>query len=279
MKTSIKTGISLIIMFFFINLSGQMNVITYNIRLNTDGDGENAWPHRKQDVVNLLKFHKADIFCLQEALHEQVTYVDDAFPAYDFVGVGRDDGNTKGEYSPVFYNSRRFKNNRSGHFWLAEDPSAPSRGWDAACIRICSWVELTDQESGEVFMVFNTHFDHVGVNARKNAADLIIRKTEEMAGTIPLILCGDFNLPPGSEPVHKLSSHFSDAFKVTELPPHGATGTWAGFSYDDKKGDRIDYVFVTEDFRVLRYAALTDSRDRKFFSDHLPVLVEVMIEN
>ncbi len=279
MKALLKTGISLIFIFVFVNISGQMNVITYNIRLNTAGDGENAWPHRKQDVVNLLKFHKADIFCLQEALHEQVSYVDDAFPAYDFVGVGRDDGKIKGEYSPVFYNSLRFEKNRSGHFWLAEDPSEPALGWDAACIRICSWVELKDLESGEVFLVFNTHFDHVGVSARKNAADLIIRKTRKIAGKHPVILCGDFNLPPASVPVKKLSSHFSDAYRVTELPPHGATGTWAGFSYDDKKGDRIDYVFVSEDFRVLRYAALADSRDRKFFSDHLPVLVEVVIDN
>jgi len=277
MTTRKSVFIFAVFMFIMLNINGQMNVITYNIRLNTPGDGENAWPHRKADVANLLKFHKADIFCLQEALHEQVTYIDNVFPGFSFVGVGRDDGKTAGEYSPVFFNSLRFKLQESGHFWLSETPDVPGRGWDAACTRICTWAKLKDLSSGKVFMVFNTHFDHIGVEARRHSAQLIIDKIEELSGDLPVILCGDFNLPPDSDPVQTLSAKFSDAFRVTELPPHGEVGTWAGFSYDDEKGDRIDYIFVSDNIRVLRYAALTDSRDRKFFSDHLPVLAEVKL--
>jgi len=254
---------------------GQLNVVTYNIRNNNPGDGEHAWPNRSADVINLLKFHKADVFCLQEAVHEQVQEINNAFDNFSYVGVGRDDGIQKGEYSPVFYNTRRFKDLDQGHFWLSESPDIPALGWDAACIRICSWIVLKEISSGTQFMVFNTHFDHVGVLARKNAADLILKKIELLSKDKPVILCGDFNLPPESEPLQKLASALNDSYTSTELPPHGARGTWSGFTNKEKPGARIDYIFVSEDIRVLRYAALTDSRDGNYFSDHLPVLIEV----
>ncbi|MEX0987238.1 MAG: endonuclease/exonuclease/phosphatase family protein [Bacteroidales bacterium] len=258
-----------------VQLPGQLNVITYNIRLNTPGDGEHAWPHRKADVINLLKFHRADIFGLQEAKHEQVMAIDSAFPGFSFVGVGRDDGATAGEYTPVFYNHNKFKLLDSGNFWLSETPGKPGLGWDAVCNRICSYASLQERSTGKRIMVFNTHFDHVGVEARKNAADLIISRIKTMAGDTPVILTGDFNLPPESVPIGKLSGFLNDAYHVTKLPPHGATGTWSGFRYEDAKGKRIDYIFVSDGVTVKRYGALTDSRDGNFFSDHLPVLVEV----
>lgn len=256
-------------------LTGQLNVISYNIRYDNPGDGEHAWPNRKDNVINLLKFHEADIFCLQEVLHTQVVQLDKAFPYFSYVGVGRDDGIRKGEYAPVFFNTERFTKIESGHFWLSDNPGIPGLGWDAACIRICTWIVLKESDTGKQFMVFNTHFDHIGLKARENAADLIIREIDNKSDGMPVILCGDFNLPPESVPMKKLASALHDSYTKTELPPHGATGTWSGFTYNDEAGDRIDYIFVSEGVRVLRYAALTDSRDRSFFSDHLPVFVEV----
>jgi endonuclease/exonuclease/phosphatase family metal-dependent hydrolase len=219
--TSILLLFQVLLAAFPLGIHSQVNVVTYNIRYNNPGDGEHAWPNRKDDVINLLRFHQADIFCLQEALEGQVKEV------------------------------------------------------DAACIRICSWVKLEERSTGRELMVFNTHFDHVGTLARKNAADLVIQKIGKMKGDSPVILCGDFNLPPESAPIEKIAANLNDAYRVTELPPHGATGTWSGFTYEDEQGDRIDYIFVSDDLRVKRYAALTDSRDGSFFSDHLPVFVEV----
>ena len=259
-----------------------VELITYNIRLNTPGDGEHAWPHRKADVVNLLKFHRADIFCVQEALPDQMDDLAAAFPDFSYEGVGRDDGKREGEFSAVFYNTARFKKLDGGTFWLSETPEECSFGWDAVCRRVCSWVELKELKGKETFYVFNTHFDHKGVEARKNAAALILDKIASIAGNgsggeqAPVVLCGDFNLPPDSEPIRLISSSLNDAFRVTELPPHCSEKTWHGFTYDDPPGERIDYVFVSDAFRVLRYGALTDSRDRSFFSDHLPVLVTIL---
>ncbi len=260
-----------------------IEVISYNIRMNTSGDGEHAWPYRKADVVNLLRFHRADIFCVQEALPDQMDDLAKAFPDFFYEGVGRDDGIREGEFSAVFYSRERFKKLDGGTFWLSETPEECSFGWDAACRRVCSWVELKDWESGTTLHVFNTHFDHRGVEARKNSASLILKKISEITGgglkagdsgtTGPVVLCGDFNLPPDAEPILLIKASLRDAFYASELPPHGSVATFHGFTYDDQPKEQIDYVFVSDDLQVSRYGALTDSRDRSFFSDHLPVLV------
>lgn len=256
----------------------SINVMTYNIRLNTAGDGEHAWPHRKDDVISTIRFHQAEIFCLQEVLHMQMEDIIAAFPDFGHVGVGRDDGISAGEYSPVFYDKSRFSLKDSGTFWLSESPERPSIGWDAACIRICSWVELSDLKTGKTFYVFNTHFDHIGMVARTNAAKLILKKIDELASGRDAVLCGDFNLPPESLPIKLIASKLKDSYAASKLPPHGSVATFLGFTYDSEARSRIDYIFVSGDIEVERYGALTDSRDRSFFSDHIPVLVEVSID-
>jgi endonuclease/exonuclease/phosphatase family metal-dependent hydrolase len=256
-------------------LFSQINVITYNIRYNNPDDGPNSWPHRRADVVNLLKFHQADIFCLQEALHDQVRDVEAAFPGFGWVGVGRDDGSDEGEFAPVFNDRNRFDLMESDHFWLSETPGQPSFGWDAACRRICTWVRLKLRSDASELYVFNTHFDHRGTEARDRSAELILNRIEEIAGDLPVILTGDLNLSPGSAPIRRIAAVLDDSFRITELPPHGSVATWSGFSYSDQRGDRIDYIFISKGTRVLRYAGLTDARDDRFFSDHLPVMATI----
>ncbi|MFO7933247.1 MAG: endonuclease/exonuclease/phosphatase family protein [Bacteroidales bacterium] len=276
MKRSVKHTIFLWILpwAMFASAMEPVELITYNIRLNTAGDGEHAWPNRKEHVIALFRFHRADIFCVQEALPDQVDDLEKAFPDFSYEGVGRDDGKREGEFSAIFYDHERFSKLDGGTFWLSETPGRVSFGWDAACRRVCTWVRLEDRASGELFFVFNTHFDHVGEVARKESARLILDKIGEIAGdTIPVILCGDFNLPPGSEPLQLIREKLRDSYRVSEQPPYGSVATYHGFTYDDPPRERIDYVFVSEEVKVLRYGALTDSRDRKFFSDHLPVLV------
>ncbi|MFC2129350.1 endonuclease/exonuclease/phosphatase family protein [Bacteroidota bacterium] len=275
-----RTIFQLLVLMLVIPMAAQesINVMTYNIRLNTAADGEHAWPHRKDDVVSVIRFHQADIFCLQEVVHNQMEDLKSAFPDFDYVGVGRDDGISAGEYSPVFFDKSRFKKMDGGTFWLSETPDKPGLGWDAACIRICSWVQLLDHKTGNHFYVFNTHFDHIGTLARANAAKLIVKKIEELATKGNAILCGDFNLPPESAPIKMISHELRDSYYVTELPPHGSLATFLGFTYDSEARSRIDYIFVSEEIKVKRYGALTDSRDRSFFSDHIPVLVEIEID-
>jgi endonuclease/exonuclease/phosphatase family metal-dependent hydrolase len=210
-----------------------VELITYNIRMNTAGDGEHAWPNRKEDVALLFKFHRADIFCVQEALPDQMDDLEAAFPTFSYEGIGRDDGKREGEFSAIFYNKQRFEKLKGGTFWLSETPGQCSFGWDAAYRRVCSWVQLKEKSSDQTLYVFNTHFDHKGEEARKESARLILRKVEELSeGSGSVVLCGDFNLPPESAPVGLIKEKLNDAFEVSLLPAYGSVATFHGFTYD-----------------------------------------------
>jgi endonuclease/exonuclease/phosphatase family metal-dependent hydrolase len=252
-----------------------MNIITYNIRFNNPDDGANAWPNRKADVIALLKFHKADVFCVQEALHDQMGDLKDGMQTFDYVGVGRDDGKEAGEYSAIFYDTRRYRLQEQGHFWLSETPDMPGLGWDAACVRICSWAKLRDHESNQSFFVFTTHFDHVGEKAREESAKLIYKKVQELGGDrLPVFLTGDFNLTLDAKAITLIRSQWKDSRLASLSPPYGPVGTFEGFDFNSSLKNRIDYIFVNDKVRVLRYGVLSDSKDKRYPSDHLPVLVE-----
>ena len=261
-------------------IAQQMNIISFNIRVKNPNDGENAWPNRVAMVTGLLRFHDPDIFGLQEAIYNQITDIKSALPKYEWFGVGRDDGKIAGEFSPVFYNPTKFILLDHGTFWLSETPEHPSIGWDAALNRIVTWGKFQSKVTGKRFFVFNTHFDHIGVEARKNSAVLIRKKIEEMIDgkNFPVILTGDFNLTPEQEPIIILKKYLSDSREITEEPPYGPVGTFNGFDLNaDLSSRRIDYIFIKGNIQVLDYAALTDSNDHRYPSDHLPVFARIQL--
>lgn len=270
-----------IILIFASNIimAQQINIISYNIRFNNPGDGVNAWPNRSSQVAALLNFHQADIFGLQEALIGQIEDIHAQMPQMKWVGVGRDDGEKAGEFSPLFYNSEKFTALKSGGFWLSETPEKPGLGWDAACNRVCSWLLLKENKSKKKFMVFNTHFDHMGVKARTESAKLILRKIKALNPSgFPVILTGDFNLTPEQEPISVITSELQDSRSITKQAAYGPTGTFNGFKFDSPLKDRIDYVFVSNSIEVKRYGVLTDSKDLRYPSDHLPVFVNLELK-
>lgn len=256
-------------------LSAQnIRIITYNIRYNNAGDGINAWPNRSQQVAALLEFHQADIFGLQEALIGQIQDIHKQLPHMKWVGVGRDDGKEAGEFSPLFYNSKKFKALKSGWFWLSQTPEKPGLGWDAACNRICTWLLLEADKKDQQFMVFNTHFDHQGTTARTESAKLILQKIKELnRDNLPVILTGDFNLTPEQEPISVITKELKDSRSISKEAPYGPAGTFNGFKFDSPLKDRIDYVFVNDRVEVKQYGVLSDSKDQRYPSDHLPVFV------
>ncbi|MBB2147127.1 endonuclease [Pedobacter sp. LMG 31464] len=251
-----------------------INIISYNIRLNVASDGINAWPNRKDNVKALVKFYDADILCVQEALPEQF---DDLLANSDFdvVGVGRDDGKRKGEFSAVYFNKNRFVKKDGGTFWLSPTPDVPSKGWDAALNRVCSWVKLYDKSNKKEFIVFNTHYDHIGVQARIESAKLIKRKIQEIAPTLPVVFTGDLNVTPETEAIATIKSFLTDAKEISIEPPYGPTGTFNGFKWDSPLKDKIDYIFVNKAFKVQKFAVLSDSKDQRYYSDHLPIFARL----
>jgi len=254
----------------------DLKVMTYNIRYNNPGDSLNAWPNRKDEVVKLIRKYAPDVFGLQEALLGQVNDVASRMPGFDWVGVGREDGINRGEYAPIFYNSQKYQLKEQGWFWLSETPHIPSKSWDAALPRICTFALLEDYDTRQNFWVFNTHFDHQGEKARHESARLIQRKINELnEKNLPVILTGDFNARPDENPVKVIKRRLEDSKEVTETPAEGPEGTFNGFDFNSPLTDRIDYIFLSKKTVVKKYAVLTDSKEQRYPSDHLPVYVEL----
>jgi endonuclease/exonuclease/phosphatase family metal-dependent hydrolase len=260
--------------------AADIRAMTFNIRLDLESDGANAWPHRRQLVAALIRHEAPDLLGTQEVIVHQKRYLEEQFPGYTFVGVGRDDGAEGGEFSPLAWRTARFEMLDSGTFWLSPTPDVPSKGWDAALPRIATWAVLRDRESGRTIRVLNTHFDHVGTEARANAARMIAEWAAE--GDMPAIVMGDFNVPTGSEPYEVLAttaqSGLADARTISRSPPYGPPGTFTGFDIMAAPDTPIDHIFVTEDFAVDDYAVVTQHWGGRLPSDHYPVVADLELK-
>ncbi len=275
------------VLFLFSGFSGAQNVslkvLTYNIRYANPGDLPNTWPERKDKVFAAISEASPDIFGLQEALKSQVDDTENAFPGFTRIGAGRDDGKEAGEYSPIFFNTEKYSLLKSGVFWLSQTPTvAGSRGWDAACNRIVTWVHLKDIRSGEGFFVFCTHFDHMGEIARHNSALMVLQAVDSLAGETPAVLIGDFNATPDSEPYQIITDksnpkHLIEARTVCENNK-GPEYTYTGFKIGAIPGARIDYIFVKSKMKVVSYTVNSENNGEYYPSDHLPVNATLLLK-
>lgn len=262
----------------FAQKSAPITVATYNIRYDNKNDGINTWPNRKENVKALIRFHEFDIFGTQEGLRNQLNDIVE-LNEFAFLGAGRDDGKEAGEHSAIFYRKDRFNVLQSGNFWLSETPDKPGKGWDATCCnRICSWAKFSDLNTKKVFYFFSVHFDHQGVEARRQSGKLMVAKIREIAKNEPVILVGDFNSTPETEQIQHIQTLLSDAHNVTATPPYGPEGTFNAFKFDAPMDKRIDYIFVSKPFNVLKYGVLTDANEQRYPSDHQPVMVKVVMK-
>lgn len=254
-----------------------LRVATYNMRYDNPGDSLNSWKYRLPVIVQMVQFYDFDIFGGQELLSHQVDGLSKDLPGYAYTGVGREDGEKKGEFSPVFYKKDKFRLLKKGTFWLSPTSDKPSKGWDAALERICSWAQLEDIASGFRFYVFNTHFDHRGEQARLESATLINEKIKSIAGNTPVILTGDFNFDQRHEAFTKLNAGIvKDAFGLSPIKM-ALNGTFNSFNISSVTDRRIDHILVSSQFSVTRYGILTDSYNAKFPSDHFPVVIDVKV--
>lgn len=256
----------------------EMRIATYNLRYYNHGDGINSWENRREDVKALIRFHEFDIVGTQEAMLNQLNDVLQ-MEEYAYIGKGRDDGKNAGEFAAIVYRKDRFKLLQSGDYWLSQTPDKPSLGWDSSNnIRICSWGKFKDKNTRKIFFFFNVHFDHKGIEARKQSALLMLKKIKEIAGNAPVICSGDFNSTPETEQIQTMKKLLRDSREASIQAPYGPSGTFNGFHHDSPLNELIDYIFVSSQIKVLKYGVLTDSKDQRFPSDHLPVLIETIIQ-
>jgi endonuclease/exonuclease/phosphatase family metal-dependent hydrolase len=269
--------------------NGLIRVMSYNIRYDNVKDGENSWQYRKAKVCSVVRFHRADIIGLQEALKHQVNDLVEQFPEYDWLGVGRTDGIEQGEFAAIFYLKDRFEPVMKGNFWLSEEPDIPGKkGWDAYNIRIVTWAKFIDKVTGRYFFHFNTHFDLTGEKARRESSSLLLNRVECIGKGEPCIITGDFNSEEGSAAYNILTGvkferagykglEVRDSKYASMYKHHGPSSTYLGnFEYGTGTG-KIDYIFIKNDIKVYQHGVLADHWDGKSPSDHMPVIADVVI--
>ena len=260
-----------------------LRMLSFNIRFDNPGDSLDAWPHRKEAVAGVVRFHGADLVGLQEAQPGQLADLEALLTGFAWFGEPRADGGPRDEYSAILYRTDRLDSLGHGTFWLSGTPDvAGSQGWDAAFPRIVTWGRFRDRASGDTLYHFNTHFDHVGEQARAESARLLKREVRRIAGDASVVVTGDFNATPDAEPIRLLTDGdgltLTDARSASETAPYGPGSTWNGFGALVPER-RIDFVFVGDGVRVLRYGELAETYDGVHFpSDHLPVLAEIVVE-
>ena len=257
-----------------------LEVLSYNIRYDNPKDSLNSWDHRKDFLISQLNFYAPDIFGTQEGLVHQLKDIDNGLEDYTFFGVGRDHGDDRGEFTAIFYNKANIELLDQGTFWLSPTPDWPSKGWDAALPRICTYGHFKTLKDSVEFYVFNTHFDHVGVMAREESAKLILQKISELnPNGLPTVLMGDFNLESMSKGIQLISDQMLDVHVAAGANAHGPLGTFNGFEFTKPVERRIDYIFTSPDgFEILKSGILSDSFDGRYPSDHLPVLAKLLFK-
>jgi endonuclease/exonuclease/phosphatase family metal-dependent hydrolase len=262
----------------------ELRVMSFNIRYGSAGDGENRWPNRREMVFDVIRKQQSDVVGLQEALRFQINEIREALPAYGEIGVAREDGRTDGEYSAILFRADRFGVAEAGTFWLSDTPDvAGSNTWGSACVRICTWARLIENDSGKAFYIFNTHLDHRSQPSREKSAVLIARRIANRTHGDPFVLTGDFNAgennpaityltgKAGAEPPVKLV----DTFRL--LHPD-VKDVRTGHSFrGGRQGHKIDYVLAQPSAQVLEAEILYDNVDGRYPSDHYPVTARLRL--
>ena len=253
--------------------SSELKVMSYNIRMDNSGDGENAWPNRKEATIEMLQDIKPDVFGVQEAFDHQVAYVTEQLPVYHNVGVGREDGVLEGEMMSIFWNSEVIEMIEWGTYWLSETPEVPSMGWDAACYRTATWALMKDKRNGKNFYFVNTHLDHVGVVARKNGLQLVVDRIAAMNPEgYPMVLTGDFNMTPDDSALTDLDKQMTSTRTIAKKTDDLSTfNGWGDPSIPEHH--MIDYIYEKGFKAVPEYATIMKQYAGKpFVSDHYPII-------
>jgi endonuclease/exonuclease/phosphatase family metal-dependent hydrolase len=254
--------------------------MSYNIRYDITTSNASPWNERHKAISSQLNRFDVDIVGMQEVLVHQKEQMLLDLPGYESIGVGRDDGKNAGEFSPIFYKEERFRVLKSGTFWLSPTPDIPSKGWDAALNRICTYAQFFDLESKQSFWVFNTHFDHVGEVARMKSSVLILQKIQEVTkGKREIVIfCGDLNLNDDHPTISFLQAQMKDALLGSKQVKSNMNNTFNNFDLKNEASNRIDYIFTNKKVEILTFETIVEPFGISYPSDHFPILTTLKLK-
>lgn len=252
-------------------VASDLDVMTFNVRYNNPGDAENAWPKRKSLVADFLTQTTPDLVGLQEALKSQQDDILASNPEFAAVGVGRDDGKSRGEFSSILFRSDTFTPLENGTFWLSATPAKiASTTWGNDIPRICTWARFRIKTTGETFYLFNTHFDHRSQPSREKSAQLILERiSQRRFASDPVILTGDFNASETNPAITALGASLTETFRAVD-PDAVDVGTFHGFKPTNGR-DKIDYVFTSPDITIKKATIHRPRPGGRYVTDHEPV--------
>lgn len=253
----------------------SFNLASFNIRCPIDPT-PNTWDERRPRCLAVIKANQLDIFGVQEAFRHQL---DDLIgEEFAYIGCGRDDFKDAGEFSAILYKKARFELIKGGTFGLSEKPDVPGyMSWNTACPRIATWGFFKDKKSGKTFIYYNTHLDHVSELARVNGIKLIVDHARKNAAGHPLVLSGDFNANVGSVTYKTAESLLKNSEIISKSPHTGPVNTFHGYGRSKGKSP-IDFIFVSEDFKVLSHKTDDTRFPEGFPSDHYPVVTKLLLK-
>ncbi len=249
----------------------ELRVMSFNIRFGTANDGENSWQFRRYNLMETIKKFDPEILGIQEALSFQIDEILNRFPYFAILGVGRDDGRQAGEYSCILYDKTKFNPDTTETFWFSETPSVPgSKHWGNNITRICTWAKFTELKSKRHFLFYNLHLDHESQPSREKSTEMLVAKIKSQKESLPVIVAGDFNCGEENPAIKMvLKSGLADSYRIKNAKSE-TEGTFNSFN-GEMKGDRIDYIFISNEIKVKSAEIIRDSYSGKFPSDHFPV--------
>lgn len=258
----------------------RIDVMTFNVRLNTPSDSLNSWPYRVDNVSAMVRYYEPDVIGTQEVLPDQFADLKKVLTDYTALGVGREDGKDKGERCALFYKTNRFELIDNGDFALSENPeNIGPKGWDAACPRVATWAILKDKATGKKFFALNTHLDHIGKVARREGAKLLVERMKTISNGLPAVLTGDFNSHPDSEPIQTIIAGGVQYTAQTSPVKYGPSWSFHGFGRRPiEERSLIDYIFTSPNFESLKYRVIADKPDNGYISDHCPIMSTLLLK-
>ena len=269
----------------------ELSVISFNIRVSGNVLSEilddNSWSRRKSATPAMIKDQCPDIFGVQEALSDQLTYVGDNLPNYSYVGVGREDGTEiskitdskeSGEIMAIFYNTSEIDLLEWGTYWLSETPGKPSISWEADFKRTMTWAKMQMKYSGKKFFYVNTHLDSDSALARKNGLKLILDKiAEKNTDNLPVVLTGDFNIIPTDSVLDEVLGKAEMLDARTTAEETDDLPTFNGFGAADESPRVIDYIYYRGFASCPEYETIVKQyANIQYISDHYPIVARLM---